>query len=173
MVLDSNVNLSYCPLSTLPVLQRKNFQQISIQIFKRFLLFCFSITSQNLRFFFLITCQNTFSEAAQQLVSGKLDSYVPTMIWSFSMKHPWQKNTCICANTLFIGTNDWFFSRSWDYYIGMVAASHEITSEFWVVIKWWNVYFIGILIGDIYLLFTPYGRSNVWITYNYIFLCLD
>ena len=44
------------------------------------------------------------------------------------------------------GTNKQFISRIWDFcYNGIIAASHEMNSEFLEVIKWGNVYFIGIL----------------------------
>ena len=73
------------------------------------------------------------------------------MIWLVGMRQPqiWEKHIYIYISVIILlspGTNKQFISRIWDFcYNGIIAASHEMNSEFLEVIKWGNVYFIGIL----------------------------
>ena len=73
------------------------------------------------------------------------------MIWLVGMRQPqiWEKHIYIYISVIILlspGTNKQFISRIWDFcYNGIIAASHEMNSEFLEVIKRGNVYFIGIL----------------------------
>lgn len=170
MVVDRSVNLSFFPLSTLPVFQTKifhanNHSHIYCSPFSIFLHISelkFSFSCHLLKYF--SWSSPTTCELKAWFSCPNYDMIVQHETTTTTEKH-------ICVNTLFIiSTNDWYFSRSlYFYYIGIITVSSEINSEFWVVIKWWNAYFTSILIEDIHLLSTIYEWSNVWITYNCIF----